>query len=481
MTTDIAVPGTALDLLETRLHGRLVRPGDADYDDRRAVFNAMVDRRPAVVVRCRDASDVVTGIAFAREHDLVLAVRGGGHSVAGNAVCDGGLLLDLSGMRTLRVDPVNRVAHAGPGLTLGELDRGTQQHGLATPLGVMSGTGIAGLTLGGGLGWLNGRLGLTCDNLAGAELVTADGEVLQVGPDSHPDLYWAIRGGGGNFGVVTEFTYRLHPVGPVLAGSLTFPAQEVHRVLRGYDELAAAAPDDLTTAVSLGLGPSGETVLSVTACWSGPMEDGDRALRPLRALGTVQADTTAVIPYLALQSAPDASFPRGRRHFWKSGYLRRITDGVVETLLEHLPEMPSPFSGIGMQQMHGAAGRVPPTATAFPHRGDRHDLLILSQWTDPADTERNLGWTRALFHALEPHLEDAVYVNNLGVEGPDRVRAAYGVNRPRLAQVKRAYDPTNVFRLNHNIVPSGDPGAIDAVAQTPAGSSVSPWCSQPPA
>ncbi len=459
MTTAAAVPDAALDLLAARLHGRLVRPGDGDYDDVRAVFNAMVDRRPAAIVRCRDTADVVTGVAFARERDLVLAVRGGGHSVAGNAVCDGGLMLDLSGMRTLQVDPVNRVARAGPGLTLGDLDRGTQQHGLATPLGVMSGTGIAGLTLGGGLGWLNGRHGLACDNLAGAELVTADGEVLHVGPDEHPDLYWAIRGGGGNFGVVTEFTYRLHPVGPVLAGSLTFPAREVRRVLRGYGELAAAAPDELTTAVSLGLGPSGEPALSVTACWSGPMEDGDRTLRPLRALGSVQADTTAVIPYVALQSAPDASFPRGRRHFWKSGYLRRISDGVLDAFLEHLPEMPSAFSGIGMQQMHGVASRVPPTATAFPHRADQHDLLILSQWADPADSERNIAWTRGLFEALRPHLEDAVYVNNLGIEGPDRVRAAYGANHPRLSRVKQAYDPTNVFRLNHNVAPSGDPVA----------------------
>jgi len=449
------VPDTALDALEARLHGELVRPADGDYDDRRAVFNAMVDRRPAAVVRCRDAADVATGISFAREHDLVLAVRGGGHSVAGNAVCDGGLLLDMSDMRSLRVDPEHRVARAGPGMTLGELDRGTQEHGLATPLGVMSGTGIAGLTLGGGLGWLNGNHGLACDNLAGAELVTADGEVLHVGPDEHPDLYWAIRGGGGNFGVVTEFTYHLHPVGPVLAGSLTFAPEDAHQVLRGYDALAAAAPDELTTALSLGLGPSRDPAVSITACWSGPAADGPGALGALRGLGRVQSDTTAVVPYVALQSAPDSSFPRGRRHFWKSGYVRHITEGLADTVFEYLRGMPSAFSGVGLQQMHGAAGRVPATATAFPHRADQHDLLILSQWTDPADTDRNISWTRELFEALRPHLEDAVYVNNLGIEGPDRVRAAYGVNYPRLARVKQAYDPDNVFRLNHNIAPEG--------------------------
>ena len=453
MATHLAFSATVLDGLAARLTGRLVRPGDDDYDDARAVFNAMIDRRPAAIARCQDASDVAYGIAFARDHDLALSVRGGGHSVAGTAVCDGGLMLDLSGMKTLHVDPGGRIAHAGPGLTLGELDRGTQQHGLATPLGVMSKTGIAGLTLGGGLGWLNGRYGLACDNVLTADVVTADGVPLHADAEQHPDLLWAIRGGGGNFGVVTGFTYRLHPVGPVLAGSLTFPAETAGRVLHHFDEFMAAAPDELSAAVSLWL-DDGRPMLSVTVCWCGPVEEGERRLRPLRAVGPPLADSIAVLPYVDLQSAPDSSFPRGRNHYWKAGFLPRLTDEAVNVLLEHLPQMPSALSGIGAQHMHGAAGRVPPTATAFAHRADQYDLLILSQWAQPHDTERNIAWTRAVFEALRPHLQDAVYVNNLGSEGPDRVRAAYGTNYPRLAEVKQVYDPTNVFRLNHNIAPA---------------------------
>ncbi len=453
MAAHVALTAGVLDGLAARLRGRLVRPGDVDYDDVRAVFNALIDRKPAAIARCRDASDVAHGIDFARDHGLPLSVRGGGHSVAGNAVCDGGLVLDLSGMKTLLVDPGCRLALAGPGLTLGELDRGTQQHGLATPSGAVSMTGIAGLTLGGGLGWLNGRYGLACDNVVAADVVTADGALVRVDAEEHPDLFWAIRGGGGNFGVVTRFTYRLHPVGPVLAGSLTFPADTAGRVLRHFEEFMAAAPDELSAAVSFGL--DGERpVLSVTVCWCGPVDDGERTLRPLRGMGPPLADSIGVMPYVDLQSAGDAGFPRGRRHYWKAGFLPRLTDGAVDVLLEHLPQMPSALSGIGAQHMHGAAGRVPATATAFPHRADQYDLQLLSQWADPQDTERNVAWTRDLFESLRPHLQDAVYVNNLGSEGPDRVRAAYGANLPRLAELKRVYDPTNLFRLNHNIAPA---------------------------
>jgi FAD/FMN-containing dehydrogenase len=454
MSPHVAPTTTALDDLAARLEGPLVRPGDDDYDDTRAVFNAMIDRRPTAIVRCQGASDVVSGIAFARNHDLRLSIRGGGHSVAGTAVCDGGLMLDLSGMKALHVDPGRRIAHAGPGLTLGMLDRGTQQHGLATPLGVMSQTGIAGLTLGGGLGWLNGRYGLACDNVLAADVVTADGVLVRADVEQHPDLFWAIRGGGGNFGVVTRLTYRLHPVGPVLAGSLTFPAERAGRTLQHVDEFLAAAPDSLSAAVSFWL-DDGRPRLSVSVCWCGPVEEGERTLRPLRAVAPSVADSIGVLSYVDLQSAPDTSFPRGRRHYWKAGFLPRLTGEAVDVLFEHLPRMPSSLSGIGAQHMHGAAGRVPPTATAFAHRADQYDLLILSQWTDQHDTERNITWTREVFDALRPHLRDAVYVNNLGSEGPDRVRAAYGANLPRLTEVKRIYDPTNIFRLNHNVAPAG--------------------------
>jgi FAD/FMN-containing dehydrogenase len=453
MTITSTVPGAAFAALDDRSHGRLVRPGDSGYDAARTVFNAMIDRRPAAVLRCEDPADVARGILFAREHELPLSVRGGGHNVAGNAVCDGGLVLDLSPMKALTVDPAHRTARAGPGLTLGELDRGTAQWGLATPLGVMSGTGIAGLTLGGGLGWLNGRCGLACDNVVAAEVVTADGELVQAGPEEHPDLYWALRGGGGNFGVVTAFRYRLHPVGPVLAGAVSYPWEAARDVLLFHDEFVAAAPDELSTAVSLGRDGDGRPALAIALCWSGDLEAGERVLAPLRTVGPPLADTIGVTGYVAWQSAPDAAYPLGRLHYWKSGYLRRLGPAAVATLLEHVPRMPSAASGVGLQRLHGAASRVAPDATAFPHRADQYDLLILSQWTDREESDRNTAWTRALFEAMRPHLEDAVYVNNLGTEGADRVRAAYGANHARLAEVKRTYDPGNVFRLNQNIAP----------------------------
>jgi FAD/FMN-containing dehydrogenase len=364
--------------LTARLSGDVLRPGDAGYDSARSVFNAMIDRRPLAIVRCREAADVAKGVAFARENDLVLAVRSGGHNVAGNAVCDGGIMLDLSPMKTVHVDPASCTARAGAGLLLGELDRATQEHGLATPLGVMSGTGIAGLTLGGGLGWLNGRYGLTCDNLIGADVVTADGELVTVGPDDHADLLWGLRGGSGNLGVVTTFAYRLHPVGPVLAGALTYPWPMAADVLRTHDEFLASAPDELATAVSLGLDPTGAPALTIAACWCGDPADGERALQPLRSFGPPAQDSFTVMPFVQWQSGPDAGYPRGMQHYWKSGYLRNLTDAAIEALLEILPAMPSPQSGIGVagppwrsQQSAHRRDRV-----SAPRQAVRHARLV---------------------------------------------------------------------------------------------------------
>ena len=432
----------------------LIDPDDPAYDDARAVFNAMIDRRPLAIVRCRNALDVAAGIRYAREHDLVLSVRGGGHGVAGHAVCDGGVMLDLSGMKDVTVDPAQRIAHAGPGLLLGELDAATQRHELATPLGVISGTGIAGLTLGGGLGWLNARYGLACDNLIGAEVVTADGDILQVGPDEHPDLLWGLRGGGGNLAVVTRFIYRLHPVSSVLAGALTHPWAAARDVLRFHHEYMASAPDELTSDVSLGLDPAGAPAVTILVCWSGDPAEGERVLRPLRSFGPPLDDSIGVLPYLDWQQAPDPRFPRGRLHYWKSGFLRHLTDAALDTLLAIPPTTPTPATGIGLQGLRGAAARVPVDATAFPHRAEQYDLLILAQWSEPGRTDEHVGWARTAFDALRPHLEDAVYVNNLGTEGPERVRSAYGPNHARLAALKRTYDPANVFRLNQNIPPT---------------------------
>jgi hypothetical protein len=440
--------------LGSGLRGELVGPGDRDYDPARAVFNGMIDRRPLAVIRSVDASDVVRCITFARRHDLPLSVRGGGHSVAGNAVRDGAVMLDLSGMKALRVDPETRTVRAEPGLTLGEFDRGTQAFGLATTLGVVSTTGIAGLTLGGGLGWLNGRHGLACDNLISADVATADGQLLRASAQENEDLFWSIRGGGGNFGVVTSFEYQLHPVDLVLAGGLSYPLETAPRVLRHYDDFVKAAPDELSTAASLGLTPAGEPTVSIAVCYCGPIDEGERVLRPLRTFQLPVDDGIQPIPYTALQSARDEGFPSGRLHYWKSGWLRDVTDGAIKTLMRFLPRMPSSASGVGLQQMHGAASRVAPSATAFPHRAEQYDFLILSQWSDATDTDRNVQWTQALFEAMRPHLEESVYVNNLGDEGQGRVQAAYGENYPRLATMKRAYDPDNLFRANQNIDPS---------------------------
>jgi hypothetical protein len=436
------------------LRGQVVSRGDSGYDTARAVFNGMIDRRPLAVIRCMDASDVVRCITFARRHDLPLSVRGGGHSVAGNAVRDGAVMLDLSGMKALRVDPETRTVRAEPGLTLAEFDRATQAFGLATTLGVVSMTGIAGLTLGGGLGWLNGRDGLACDNLISADVATADGQLLRASAQEHEDLFWSIRGGGGNFGVVTSFEYQLHPVDLVLAGGLSYPLSMAPRVLRYYDDFVKAAPDELSTAASLALTPAGEPALSIAVCYCGRLDEGEQLLRPLRTFQSPVEDGIQPMPYTVLQSARDGGFPSGRLHYWKSGWLRDVTDGAIETLMQFVRQMPSSASGVGLQQLHGVASRVAPSATAFPHRAEQYDFLILSQWSDATESDRNVRWTRALFETMQPHLEESVYVNNLGDEGPGRVQAAYGENYPRLAAVKRTYDPDNLFHANQNIDPS---------------------------
>jgi FAD/FMN-containing dehydrogenase len=432
------------------LTGTVVRPGDPGYDEHRAVFNAMIDRRPALILRCAGPSDVAGGIRYAREHDLALSVRGGGHNVAGTAVCDGGLMLDLSPMRTVEVDPVARVARTSAGALLGDLDRATAVHGLATPVGVMSGTGVAGLTLGGGLGWLAGKYGLACDNLLDAEVVTTDGEVIS-GVD--PDLLWGLRGGGGNLAVVTTFVQRLHPVRTVVAGGLGFPWAAAREVLAAHAEIVAATPDELATAVSLARGADGRPSLGIAVCWCGPTAGAEAALRPLRALGPI-GDAVGELPFVDWQCAPDAGYPRGRLHYWKSGYLRHRTDAAIDTLVTLAEDLPPGDSGLGLQSLRGAAARVPADATAFPHRTAQDDFLILSQWSDAAATDRQIAWTRAAFAAMEPHLEPAVYVNNLGEEGPDRTRAAYGANHARLAELKRRWDPDNVLRLNQNVPPA---------------------------
>jgi FAD/FMN-containing dehydrogenase len=444
-----------IEVFRVALRGQLLRPEEPGYDAARRVFNWMIDRRPALIVRCAGAADVVAGVNFAREHGLPLSVRGGGHSVAGTAVCEGGLLLDLAGMKGIRVDPAQRIAQAQPGLTLAELDRETQVFGLATTTGVVSVTGIAGLTLGGGIGWLNGKHGLACDNVLAADVVTADGQLLTTNADEHTDLFWAIRGGSGNFGIVTSFTYQLHEVGPVLAGGVSYPFARAREALRFYHEFARDCPDELTTMGSLWTGPDGSPGVSIGVCYCGDIRAGERAVRPLRVFGPPLEDGIQPMAYCALQAGNDGGFPDGRQHYWKSAWLTDLSDGAIEVMLQFLATKPSPFTGIGLQQLHGAAARVDPAATAFPHRGgNRYDFLILSQWDDPADSAENIGWSRAFFAAMDPFLERGVYVNDLGEEGEARVRDAYGANYDRLSAIKMQYDPTNLFRVNQNIAPA---------------------------
>jgi FAD/FMN-containing dehydrogenase len=446
---------TAVGQLEQQLDGRLLAPGAPGYDAARRVFNAMIDRHPALIACCRTAEDVVRGVTFARDHELPLAVKAGGHGVAGKAVCDEGLVLDLSPMRAVAVDRAGELAVAQPGLTLGELDAATQVYGLATPTGVMSGTGLSGLALGGGLGWLSGRHGLTCDNLIAAEVVTADGERLMAEAESHPDLFWAVRGGGGNFGVVTAFTLRLHRVQSVRAGAFIYGARRARDALRLYRYLATECADHQTVNASLALSDEGTLQASIAVCQLGDSALPAAWVRSLRRLGPREQSIEAT-PYLAWQRVPDPGFPADQQHYWRSGHVTAIADELIEVLVELAPEMPSRQSGVGLQQLHGAAGRVQPGATAYAHRGDRFDLLILSQWPDPDDSDRNIAWTRELFEAIEPWLEPSVYVNNLGEEGEERVRQAYGPNYARLVEVKTMYDPTNLFAQNQNVRPIHD-------------------------
>src|ERR687889_2405720 len=443
----------------SRLRGKLLRPGDADYEEARLIWNGLIDKRPALIARCAGVADVIDSVNFARENDLLVAVRGGGHNVAGNAVCDGGLVIDLSAMKGIRVDPERRTARAEGGATLGDIDRETQVFGLATPLGVVSETGIAGLTLGGGIGWLRRKYGLSSDNLVSVDVVTADGRFLTASETENEDLFWGIRGGGGNFGVVTSFEYRLYPVGQVLGGGLLYSAGGARDALRFYHEFARSCPDELTTSASLGLSPDGSLVAGITVCYCGAMEEGERVLRPLREFGSPLEDTIRPMAYTALQSASDEGFPSGQQHYWKASYLKDLADEAIEVLLRFVSEMPSPSSGVGLQQMHGAASRVEPDATAFPHRDEHYDLLILSQWADPSDSEENIRWARELFEAMRPFFGEGVYVNNLGEEEADRVEEAYGEHYGRLAALKDKYDPTNLFRLNQNIEPASRTGA----------------------
>ncbi|MDQ5852532.1 MAG: FAD-binding oxidoreductase [Chloroflexota bacterium] len=451
-----------------RLRGALLRPGDEDYDEARQVWNGMIDRRPAFIVRCTGAADVVDAVNFAREHELLVSVRGGGHNVAGTAVCDGGLMIDLSPMRGVHVDPKTRTVRAQGGATWGDLDRETQLFGLATPGGVISTTGIAGLTLGGGFGHLRRKYGLSSDNLLSVDIVTADGKLLTASEQEHTDLFWAIRGGGGNFGVVASFEFQLHPVGPiVMLCAPVYPIEQARDVLPAWRDFMATAPDELSSNALFWSIPDipafpeharGKPVLMLPGLYAGPAEEGAEMVQPLREIGTPLLDLSGPAPYAAVQSSFDPFFPKGTLlYYWKSIYLDRLDDEVIDAVTAAAEQRPSPLTVMPIWHFGGAMSRVRAGETAFRARDVPFMLSIDSTWADPADSERNIAWTRDVWRSMHRFSSGGLYLNfpGFGEEGQDLVKAAHGDNYDRLAAVKRTYDPTNFFRMNQNIKPAG--------------------------
>jgi FAD/FMN-containing dehydrogenase len=453
---------TAIRSLEGRLRGQVVRPGDVDYDRARRVWNAAVDRHPAVIVRPRDGADVAEAVAFARAGDLPLAVRGGGHSPAGYGTVDDGLVVDLSGMKRLEVDPGRRTASAEAGLTFGEYNAGTHQHGLATPGGDVAAVGVAGLTLAGGMGWLMRKHGMTIDNVLAVDVVTADGQRLTASETEHPDLFWALRGGGGNLGIATGFRYRLHPVETVLGGAIVHSA--TRKGLRAYAEATASAPDELTTITLVGRAPPlpfipaeahGTPVHLIIPCYVGDLDAGQRALTPLRTLAgrTPLADTTGPTPYPSLYDLT-ATSAVSRPHAIRNAYLSELTDETIDIVLDFVGRATSPFSIVALRELGGAMARVPADATAFAHRDKAFYLAADNAWENDPQPERHIAWTEDLWRAVAPHT-DGAYAGFLGDEGDDRVRAAYPpATYARLATIKRRYDPTNLFRFTPNVQPA---------------------------
>jgi FAD/FMN-containing dehydrogenase len=447
--------GLPIAQLRSSFRGELVGPNDSRYDAARSVWNGMVDKRPALIAYCADAGDVIEALHFCVRQNQVISVRAGGHNAAGLSVADNGVVIDVSRMKRIDVDGERRTARAGAGLTLGEFDAASQSVGLATTMGVNSDTGIAGLTLGGGIGKLGRAFGLSCDNLLSADIVTAEGRLLTASAEQNADLFWGLRGGGGNFGIVTAFEYRLHPVGPLLwSGFVLYDYARARDAMRFYADFSRNVPDELALDAALITEPTGERFFTVSACYNGPIDEGGRIVERLRAYGEPIEDSFAPKSYVQIQSANDATFLRGRRYYWKAHLLRELTDGAIDTLLDMYAAAPSKESFVSLQHVGGAIARIPRSATAYVNRDALYDCFPISIWDDPLNDDANVAWTRELWSAMEPYGSGGVYVNNLGDEGEDRVKAAYGENYPRLAALKSAYDPSNIFRLNQNIRPT---------------------------
>ena len=445
----------AVEDLRKSVRGAVLCPGEPGYDETRTIPNAMIDRRPAVIARCTGAADVIACVRFAREHNLLTSIRGGGHSVAGKSVCDNGLMIDLSPMKGIRVDPARRTARSQAGLTLGEFDRETQAFGLATTLGTVSKTGISGLTLGAGWGHLHAKYGLALDNLISLDMVTADGRLLTASASENEDLFWGLRGSGGNLGVVTSLEYRLHEVGPVLGGAVCYPTDKAKDLVHFFRDWADRIPDELVIqCASLSL-PDAGRLFAIAACYHGDLSQGEKALRPLRNFGKPVVDLFAPISYVQMQSMFDPFFPPGRLTYVKSNFVHSLSDEAIDTFAAFVGKSPSPYSfAPGLEHWHGAATRVGVADTAFPHRRHSYNFMAWSNWENPSDSEKNIQWTRDCWTAMKPFLISSAYGNYASDEGDAIAREAYGLNYDRLAALKNKYDPTNFFRMNHNIKPT---------------------------
>ena len=455
-----AITPTALRDFRASLHDELILPDDHGYDSARRVWNGMIDKYPAMIVRCATHGDVTRAVEFARLQQLPVAIRGGGHSVSGQSVCDEGIVIDLSHMKGIRVDPVLCTAQAEAGLTLGEFVRALRPFGLGTTTGTVAGTGLAGLTLGGGLGWFMGKYGLTIDNLLSVDIVTADGQVKRASATEHPDLFWGVRGGGGNFGIVTAFDFQLHAVGPVLAGKVVYPMSRAREVLRFYREYTSSIPDELTAYACLLTTPDGVPAIAINLCSCDSLEAGERLVEPVRKFGAPLVDLIRPKSYLKLITQADAGAPQGRHYYEKARMLKNLSDEAIETIADYGATCTSPYSLVLIQHVHGAASRVSSTATAFALREESYVISMVAGW-EAGPAHRHTEWVRLFWDALQPFASSGVYVNFLGNEGEERVRAAYGVNYERLVALKNTYDPTNFFSLNQNIRPTmSKPGSL---------------------
>jgi len=457
------LPAIKIEKLKEGFRGEIFFPGGDAYEIARKIWNGMIDKHPALICRCATVSDIVRAVNFARDNRVLLAVRGGGHNIAGNAMCDDGVVIDLSQMRAANIDVDARRVTIEGGATLADLDAATQAHGLATPVGINSTTGVAGLTLGGGFGWLSRKYGMTIDNLESAEVVTAAGTVVRASAVEHPDLFWALRGGGGNFGVVTRFEFRLHPVGPdVLSGLIVYPIAAAKSVLRQYREFVAQAPDDLSVWTVLRQAPPlpflpekvhGEGIIALALVYAGEPKQGEKLIEPLRKFGTPLGEHVGVQPYTAWQQAFDPLLTSGARNYWKSHNFTKLEDGLFDTVIDSINRLPSPMCEIFFGALGGATSRPTPESTAYAHRDAQFVMNVHGRWENQVDDERCIGWARDFFNASAPFASAGVYVNFLTADEGNRVRAAYGANYHRLAEVKRQYDPDNLFRINQNIAP----------------------------